>query len=96
MNRICIERLVDDTSFSMSLLNRLREEESNCKDVHRLTAIIDVSLGLVGTGNECQKVRIHVMDHSFPLFFFRNSTHCCIQIVGAAGVCVQAADASLS
>lgn len=65
MNRLCIDRLVDDTSFSMAMLNSLEQEESKCKDVHRLTAIIDVSLGLMGTGNGCQKVRLNGRDTPF-------------------------------
>jgi len=35
----------------------LKEEESNCNDVHRLTAIIHVTLGLVGADNNIQMVR---------------------------------------
>lgn len=56
MNRLCIDRLVEDISFAEKLLGHLREEESSCEDVHRLAAIIDVALGLVGAKNDCQKV----------------------------------------
>lgn len=56
MNRLCIDRLIHDASFSSSLLAYLKEEESTCKDVHRLSAIIDVSLGLVGAENDRHKV----------------------------------------
>ena len=69
MNRLCIERLVGQTSFSTSLLIRLREEESNCKEVHRLAAIVDVCLGLVGTGNGCQKVCSNAIESVLSIVF---------------------------
>jgi hypothetical protein len=57
MNRMCIDRLIQDRSFSSSLLSLLQEEERECKDVYRLTAIVNVSLGLL-TAAETEKVTI--------------------------------------
>lgn len=56
MNRMSMEQLLHDQSFLSSLLSLLKEEEKLCKDVHRLTAIINVSLGLMG-GSEKDKVQ---------------------------------------
>jgi len=56
MNRLCIDGLVNDSSFSNQLLMYLKKEESTCTDVHRLSAIIDVNMGLLGAENDCQKV----------------------------------------
>jgi len=36
----------------------LTKEERISTDVHRLAAIIDVTMGLVGAANDCQKVRM--------------------------------------
>jgi hypothetical protein len=58
MNRLCIDGLVNDPSFSNKLLVYLKKEESTCTDVHRLSAIIEVNMGLVGAENDCQKVCI--------------------------------------
>jgi hypothetical protein len=55
MNRMCVDSLVQNGSFSSSLLSLLQKEEIECKDVHRLTAIINVSLGLM-TASESEKV----------------------------------------
>ena len=55
MNRVCIDQLINDSFFSSSLSMLLREEEKQCKDVHRLTAIVNVALGLLGITNESQK-----------------------------------------
>lgn len=56
MDRLCIDVLIRDESFSSSLLRLLGQEESLCKDVHRLTALIDVSLGLLNGDNPGEKV----------------------------------------
>jgi hypothetical protein len=58
MNRLCIDGLVSDEFFSKQLLMHLKKEEIACTDVHRLAAIIDVNMGLVGAENDCQKVRV--------------------------------------
>lgn len=72
MNRLCIEHLTHDASFSSSLLNHLVDEESTCKDVHRLAAIIDVALGLLGTAATCQKVRTYKIHVSFWIIVARS------------------------
>ena len=56
MDRLCIDMLIRNESFSSSLLRLLGTEESLCKDVHRLTALIDVALGLLSPDNPGQKV----------------------------------------
>jgi len=57
-NRLCIDGLINDASFSRKLLMYLTKEERISTDVHRLAAIIDVTMGLVGAANDCQKVRM--------------------------------------
>ena len=70
MNRVCIDQLINDTLFSATLSSRLREEEADCKDVHRLTAIVNVSLGLLGSTNKTQKDSLafvcKMLMHPFP------------------------------
>ena len=74
MNRLCIDGLVNDSSFSKRLLMYLKKEESTCTDVHRLSAIIDVNMGLLGAENDCQKVRVW---RNFP----RKCQGCSVQVV---------------
>jgi hypothetical protein len=47
MNRMCMDSLFQSDTFSSALLRCLQEEVRSCSDVHRLTSIINVSLGLV-------------------------------------------------
>lgn len=53
-----IEQLTSDAAFVSSLCALLREEEIGCKDVHRLTSIVAVTLGLLGTSGAMEKVNI--------------------------------------
>lgn len=53
-----IEQLISDAAFVSSLCTLLREEEKGCKDVHRLTSIVTVTLGLLGTRGEMEKVTL--------------------------------------
>jgi hypothetical protein len=47
MNRMCIEPLILDESFSLPLLSKLRDDIRGCNDVPRLHATLDVSIGLI-------------------------------------------------
>jgi hypothetical protein len=102
ISRVCIDELIQDVIFSRSLLQHLEEEEKECKDVHRLFAIINVSLGLLrGTGME--KVII------FPLIGCVSASAYCIYrhlgtcsdslllySTGRLQICVQDAFSSVS
>jgi hypothetical protein len=70
MDRVCIDRLTSDPSFLSSLCKHLREEEKGCKDVHRLTSIVNVSLGLLGPTSETEKEPLAfvctMLMHRFP------------------------------
>ena len=58
MERMAIDQLTDDAAFRSALCKLLREEEKGCNDIHRLTSIVTVTLGLLGTGDEIEKVKI--------------------------------------
>eukprot|EP00536_Pseudo-nitzschia_multiseries_P008637 jgi/Psemu1/257408/estExt_Genewise1Plus.C_2220030 len=69
LNRGCIEQLVKEKSFSLSLLERLREESETCNDITRLTAIISVSTGLIAsvkTSKEAVAFVCGLLIHEFP------------------------------
>jgi hypothetical protein len=70
MSRICIDSLIQDERFSTVLLLHLKEEETQCKDVHRLFAIITVALGLL-RGNYTERDALEfvcqiMLAHRFP------------------------------
>ena len=65
MERVAIDQLISDAAFVSSLCSLLREEEKGCKDVHRLTSIVSVTLGLLGTSREMEKVKIHMNCRGF-------------------------------
>ena len=67
MSRGCLDHLILDVDFSRSLLSHLQAEETNCNDVHRLLAIIIVSLGLLA-GSETKQVRFKEYDNSMRVF----------------------------
>ncbi|CAJ1936513.1 unnamed protein product [Cylindrotheca closterium] len=70
MERVAIDQLINDAAFVSSLCTLLREEEKGCKDVHRLTSIVSVTLGLVGTSGEIEKEPLAfvctMLKHPFP------------------------------
>jgi hypothetical protein len=69
MNRGCLEKLISEKSFHLSLLDYLRKESKSCKDVQRLTAILSVSAGLivsVKTSHEAVVLVCSFLAHEFP------------------------------
>ena len=96
INRLCIDGLVNDSSFSNHLLMYLKKEESTCTDVHRLSAIIDVNMGLLGAENDCQKVCGVIFQEVFRLL--KSSHHVLLldRRVGDHVIRLQTLDASLS
>ena len=69
MNRGCLEKLISDKSFYLSLLDYLRKESKSCKDVQRLTAILSVSTGLivsVEASHEAVALVCSFLAHEFP------------------------------
>lgn len=70
---MCIDLLFANADFSSALLEHLIAEEKVCKDVHRLTAILDVSLCLLGPNNDEAAVSLvwhNVFDCTCGLFVF--------------------------
>jgi hypothetical protein len=59
LNRGCLNAVAlrQDASFSSSLLACLKIEANKCTDVHRLLAIVSVSLGILCSRAEDRKVR---------------------------------------
>ena len=70
LNRGCLERLTSEESlFYVSLLDHLAIESTSCRDVKRLTAIISVSTGLIGSVRTSQKalsLACSLLTHEFP------------------------------
>lgn len=94
MDRLCIDVLIRSESFSSSFLRLLGEEELRCKDVHRITALIDVSLGLLSPEFAGQEVRLMATVNL-------SWSHCSqlsvrLAIAGSVEIRLQAFDASLS
>jgi hypothetical protein len=99
ISRVCIDELIQDVDFSRSLLQHLEEEEKECKDIHRLFAIINVSLGLLrGTGME--KVIIFPLVGDLPESIDLHLTPCSdfllLYSTGRPQICVQDAFSSVS
>lgn len=70
LNRGCLETLANEASpFHASLLDHLWIEAKSCKDVKRLTAIISVSTGLIGsviTSQKALSLICKLLGHEFP------------------------------
>ena len=98
MDRLCIDVLVRDDCFSSSLLRLLGEEESHCKDVHRLTALIDVSLGLLSPDNDGVRQKVRWM--ATVNVSWSQCSQLCLCLVswfsGRVEICMQTVEASLS
>jgi hypothetical protein len=99
ISRVCIDELIQDVDFSRSLLQHLEEEEKECKDVHRLFAIVNVSLGLLrGTGME--KVIIFPLIGGLPECIDHHlsprSNFLLLYSTGCPKICVQDAFSSVS
>jgi hypothetical protein len=70
IDRVSINQLTNDASFLSCLCSLLQAEEEGCKDIQRLTAIINVALGSLGPTAETEKGPLSLvckmLMHPFP------------------------------
>jgi hypothetical protein len=69
MNRMSIEALIQDTSFTLPLLSKLRDDIRGCNDMPRLHATLNVSTGLIRSIQESPEALAFVCSllmHPFP------------------------------
>lgn len=69
MNRGCIEQLIKKKSFALSLLEKLVMVLKGCKDIRRLTAILNVATGLLDSVSESKEILKFICGfllHDFP------------------------------
>lgn len=69
LNRMCLDSLVAKEAFTLSLLQNLREEAKGCTDTQSLTAILNVSCGMIGSSSNSNEFICFVCDflrHQFP------------------------------
>jgi Tubulin folding cofactor D C terminal len=69
MNRVCIEPLMQDESFTSELLSQMKQELEGCSDIPRLHAILNVATGLIRSVEQSPQATAFVcslLSHEFP------------------------------
>jgi Tubulin folding cofactor D C terminal len=70
IDRLCLDKLISQTSFNLTLLEKLQEEVSQTSDVPFIIAILNVGCCLISPNSATQKEAISLvcglLKHEFP------------------------------